>query len=101
MLKIDRWEMGFINIDNYTFRGIYDIEDLFSAMDEIYNDFYSRIDLEKWNELFDTPAAMKIIISSEPNKKLFNFFLHHKNLPSEIWLLIEERFGLIRYKEKL
>ena len=92
--------MGFINIDNYTFRGIYYIEDLFSAMDEIYNDFYSRIDLEKWNELFDTPAAMKIIISSEPNKKLFNFFLHHKNLPSEIWLLIEERFGLIRYKEK-
>lgn len=59
----------------------------------LYDDFPSRISLEKWLELLDADVMWNMDAKPAIGFQLLKFMQSHRYLPAEIWRLLENSFG--------
>lgn len=62
----------------------------------LYDDFPSRISLEKWIELLDADIMWNIDTKQTIAFQLLKFIQSHRYLPAEIWQLLEGSFDWLR-----
>jgi tetratricopeptide (TPR) repeat protein len=67
----------------------------------VYSKLSSRIDTACWEELFKDEVCSDFDTEKEAREAFLEFLMDNFRLPSEVWLLIEERFQLERRKEEL
>jgi hypothetical protein len=59
---------------------------------ELYNDFPSRLQLEKWRKLFDSGICWDLQHRTALIMNLIEVLDQHRYLPQQVWLTIEELF---------
>ncbi|MGG0824702.1 tetratricopeptide repeat protein [Paenibacillus turicensis] len=59
---------------------------------ELYNDFPSRLQLEKWRTLFDSDICWDLQHRTALIMNLIEVLDQHRYLPQQVWLTIEELF---------
>lgn len=59
---------------------------------ELYNDFPSRLQLEKWRMLFDSDICWDLQHRTALIMNLIEVLDQHRYLPQQVWLTIEELF---------
>lgn len=72
-----------------------------ARIDSIYSDFFSRIDEDKWAELFDSDEFVSLVSSEESFEKLIEYLQTHFLLPQKVWKLINETFDISNRKSEL
>ena len=75
--------------------------ELYLAMEELYNDFFRRIDPECWRELFDRDEFVALDTSEDAFTELMVFFLDNFTLPHPVWKLVVETFDVENRKREL
>lgn len=68
------------------------IEQFFDNAEDLYNDFPSRIEEEKWLELLDDDLLWDMELKQRISEDLLIFITQHYTLPKHIWLLLENQF---------
>ncbi|MEC2076858.1 hypothetical protein [Metabacillus fastidiosus] len=63
-----------------------------SKVENLYTDFHSRIDIDKWRELLNSDLIWNIEFKSKISMELLDFFQNHSYLPKHIWMLLEDSF---------
>ena len=61
-------------------------------VEQLYQDFFARIDLENWQRLFDCDLMWNIDRRCEISDKLLGFFSGHHHLPQNIWKYLDDCF---------
>lgn len=69
-----------------------EIKEFSDKLNAIYNDISQRISLESWQELMNMPIVWEKKTSSAVEAALFRFVYEHRNLPTEVWDLIETNY---------
>lgn len=73
---------------------------VYAAIKEIYSDFYTRIQLEAWQKLFDLDYFVALDKSEDSFHILLRFLMENFCLPQKVWKLIIETFDIpLRRKE--
>lgn len=67
-----------------------------SKVNDLYEDFDCRCDVEKWKEVLKDPVCEGLDTSLEAREKLFIFLMSHTNIPQKIWKLVDEEFEYIK-----
>lgn len=67
-------------------------------VEELYNDFYSRIDIEKWQEVLNSSAIWYLGNKDYLYDRFLEFLTKHNYLPKAIWKLIDDTLGLTENK---
>lgn len=58
----------------------------------IYSDIRTRIDTNKWSELFNADVIWDLKLRPLAGRRLYAFLNEHRLLPKNVWLLIESCF---------
>ncbi|MGG3888423.1 J domain-containing protein [Metabacillus fastidiosus] len=68
------------------------IDEFMSKVENLYADFPSRIDIDKWRELLNSDIIWNIELKSKISTRLLDFCQNHSCLPKQIWMLLEDSF---------
>lgn len=68
------------------------LSDFKKQLVELYNDFPSRLQLEKWRTLFDSDICWDLQHRTALIMNLIEVLDQHRYLPQQVWLTIEELF---------
>ena len=68
-------------------------EQFLQRVEELYSDFFSRIDVENWKLLLNSEIVWNITTRHEISVSLLNFFNDHYFVPSEVWAFLDEQFN--------
>ena len=71
------------------------------SLEMLYRDYKSRINVEKWNQLFNDDDFVSLEKSEESFDILMNFLDNNYNLPREIWKEVVDQFDIIGRKAEL
>jgi len=71
-----------------------DITKFIEIMDSIYMDFSARINVNTWIELLNHDVVWNLENRIELFIKVIRFLSQHRNLPKEVWELLDETFQL-------
>lgn len=77
------------------------VEEFISKVQVLYNDFFSRINVENWRGLLKSEAVWYVGNRQLLNSKMLGFLMENHYLPQEIWWLLEENFNWNTQKEYL
>lgn len=78
-----------------------DIGKWMKKAEEIYFNFPDRISNDKWKELLDDDICISLDTEVIAQEKLLDFFMDNYYLPHKVWILLDERFDIIKDREKL
>lgn len=67
--------------------------DFVNQANSLYWNFTSRIDINKWNSLFDSDVIWNMNNREEINYLMLEFVSEHKYFPQEIWKLFDSTFN--------
>ena len=70
-------------------------------IDELYNDFSKRIDINCWEEMLNRDDFIALDTSEDSLKVLLNYLMDHFLLPQNIWKLIIDTFYIKDRKSEL
>ena len=73
---------------------IFDIE-------EVYKDFYRRIDEDEWDELFEAEVCTDLDTEEEARIEITKFLMHHYMVPQFVWKKVWETFSFEEDREIL
>lgn len=68
------------------------LSDFFNQLYTLYDDFFSRIDTEKWETLLNSKIVWNAGYREILMNKLMEFLMDHYYLPKNIWQLLERNF---------
>ena len=74
---------------------------LATYIEELYKDFYRRIDVEEWKELFNRDEFVSLDTSEDAFKVLMKFLMENFYIPQTIWKLLVETFDIKDRKKEL
>ena len=67
--------------------------DVFIArMEEVYNDFNRRCDIEEWKGLLKDELCMRLDLEDETGDAILVFLMNHYYLPHPVWVLLNNHF---------
>ena len=66
--------------------------DFFIKIEDLYNDFFSRIELKCWQEIFDNEIMWDLECKEIINQRMLDFLLDHYFLPKEVWNFFDLTF---------
>lgn len=70
------------------------VDKFISNVEKLYDDFYSRIDIEKWKEILNSDVIWYVGDKTYLNDKFIGFLKKRYYMPREIWKLIDSTFEL-------
>lgn len=70
-------------------------------LNDIYNDLAIRKDEKAWQELLDISVVWNIDSFQRIQIKMFEFLLEHKNLPYNVWELLDRNFNWTKNETQL
>lgn len=76
-------------------------EKFMDNVQEIYRDFFLRIDVSKWEELLSDEIYWRLDVREIIFNKMFEFLLDNYHLPHKIWRLLNEHFLWTNQREHL
>lgn len=68
------------------------IDKFMNKVDELYNNFFMRIDINNWKLLLEDKNFWYIGIHEKLSFNMLNFLAYHYNLPRKIWTLLDTYF---------
>ncbi|HEX3029193.1 MAG TPA: J domain-containing protein, partial [Clostridia bacterium] len=68
-------------------------EDFINKAIALYDDFSLRIDISKWNKLFDSDVIWNMNNREEINYLMLEFVSEHRYFPQDIWTLFNSTFN--------
>ncbi|MDE6025803.1 MAG: tetratricopeptide repeat protein [Lachnospiraceae bacterium] len=71
------------------------------AISDVYSDFYDRIQVDKWQELFDRDEFVSLDSSEKAFTTLMTFLMDNFCLPKKVWSCIVETFDIKSRKKEL
>jgi tetratricopeptide (TPR) repeat protein len=69
------------------------MEVFISGLEQLYNDFPSRIDLKKWEIALNDDVVWNAGYQDILRAKMMDFLMEHPYLPKNVWLLLESTFN--------
>lgn len=78
-----------------------EIELWIDKVEEIYNDFNKRMDIENWKELFRDDVCQGLDSRLEAKEKFIVFLMNNCTLPKEVWKEIDKEFEILENQDKL
>lgn len=77
------------------------VEEFINKVQVLYNNFFSRINIENWIELLNSEAMWYIGGKKLLSDKMIEFLMEKHYLPQDVWKLLEDNFNWIEPKEYL
>ncbi|MGN0435957.1 MAG: tetratricopeptide repeat protein [Wujia sp.] len=74
---------------------------LLSDIEKLYKDYWRRIEVKSWEELFDSDIFVSLTTGEEAFKVLIKFLMNHFYLPRQVWSLICETFDIKARRREL
>lgn len=74
---------------------------LLLAIEELYFDFFSRIEVDKWKKLFDRDEFVSLDKSSDAFITLMRFLMDYFCLPKNVWKYIVDTFDIKERRREL
>lgn len=71
------------------------------AIDAIYQDYYKRIDVKCWEELFASDYFTSLEQSADSFEKLMVYIMNHSRLPDKVFKLIVDTFDIVQKRQEL
>ncbi|MDF2606241.1 MAG: hypothetical protein K0S34_431 [Bacillales bacterium] len=68
------------------------LNDFIDRLHELYDDFFSRIEIEKWETLFSSDVIWDVKYKETLSVRLLEFLMEHYYLPKKVWQLIDNFF---------
>ncbi|MFL0249414.1 hypothetical protein ACJDT4_03195 [Clostridium neuense] len=65
----------------------------------LYDDFFSRINVEKWREILNSEVIWYMGDKKLLNDSMIEFLMKNHYLPQDVWKLLEQNFNLSQQKE--
>lgn len=62
-------------------------------MEELYLDFFERIEIRNWENILKSDIFMDIQIKTALRPAMLYFFAEHPVLPKDVWVLFDREFG--------
>ncbi|MBB5263077.1 tetratricopeptide (TPR) repeat protein [Catenibacillus scindens] len=72
-----------------------------SEVEELYQDFYRRIDEKNWAPILSDDLCIGLESSDEARIGLLRFFMSHLKLPNKVWRAIDRTFNIVQDKKEL
>lgn len=69
------------------------IYDIFGKMEELYHDFFKRIEIKNWEDILKSDYYLDIQIKTSNRPAMLHFFAEHPVLPKAVWVLMDQEFG--------
>lgn len=69
------------------------LEGFIDGLEELYNDFPSRLNLEKWETALNDEVIWNAGYQDILRAKMMDFLMDHPYLPKNVWLLLESIFN--------
>lgn len=70
-------------------------------LEELYNDFPSRNDVECWVRLINEDVCQSIDTRMGCEEAMMNFFMEHYFISHEVWVYLDSQFALLERTEEL
>lgn len=77
------------------------MDEFFERIDEVYNDFFLRIEEKKWEEILNMDIMWQLEVKEILNERVLKFIMNHYHLPQNIWKLLNSYFHWDENKEEL
>lgn len=77
------------------------IDNFMHKVDELYNNFFMRIDINNWKVLLEDKNFWYIGIHEKLSYNMLNFLSYHYNLPHKIWALLDTYFNWTKQVDDL
>ena len=66
---------------------------IFSLMEELYSDFFRRIEIDNWKSILESDLFWDIGLRARIKSMILHFFAEHPALPKAVWILMDKEFG--------
>lgn len=77
------------------------VEDFIFRCEQLYNDFYRRIDEQEWELLFSEDICVSLESGEEVRQRFFVFLMEHFRLPASVWKKIDQTFSITGNRKEL
>lgn len=77
------------------------VDDFISRCEQLYNDFYRRIDEQEWEQLFSEDICVSLESGEEVRQRFLVFLMEHFRLPSSVWKKIDHTFMITGSRKEL
>ena len=77
------------------------VDDFISRCEQLYNDFYRRIDEQEWEQLFSEDICVSLESGEEVRQRFLVFLMEHFRLPSSVWKKIDHTFLITGSRKEL
>lgn len=76
-------------------------EQFIEKCQNLYNNFFLRIQTEEWEALFDDPVCMNLETGEAIRKAFLTFLMEHFHFPDEVWHRIDSTFAISGNRKEL
>lgn len=77
------------------------VEDFIFCCEQLYNDFYRRIDEQEWESLFSEDICISLESGEEVRQRFLVFLMEHFRLPAAVWKKIDRTFYITGNRKEL
>ncbi|MCQ2491871.1 MAG: tetratricopeptide repeat protein [Lachnospiraceae bacterium] len=70
-------------------------------MEELYNNFYYRVDEDEWDEIFENEICSDLDTEVEARDAMITFLMHHYLVPRFVWKKMWDTFEFEENKEQI
>ena len=77
------------------------VEDFIFRCEQLYNDFYRRIDEQEWESLFSEDICISLESGEEVRQRFLVFLMEHFRLPAAVWKKIDRTFSITGNRNEL
>ena len=77
------------------------VEDFLSRCEQLYKDFYRRIDEYEWERLFSEDICISLESGEEVRRGFLIFLMEHFRLPAPVWKRIDHTFSITGNRREL
>lgn len=77
------------------------VSNFISRVKILYDDFFSRIDVENWREILNSEVMWYMGDKKTLNDSMMEFLMENHYLPQDVWKLLEENFNWSQQKQYL
>lgn len=76
-------------------------EEFISRCEQLYKDFYRRIDEQEWEKLFSEDICISLESGEEVRQRFLVFLMEHFRLPTSVWKKIDQTFSITGNRKEL
>lgn len=76
-------------------------EEFISRCEQLYKDFYRRIDEQEWEKLFSEDICISLESGEEVRQRFLVFLMENFRLPSPVWKKIDQTFSITGNRKEL